>query len=158
MTEFCRFQVALAESGFYCRNPTVHSSGQLVSEEICARCVRKLDTYDLRPMPTALPRSIPPIPLGPGGHLKKLIASLGVKPGNCNCEPSVATMNHNGPDWCEANIETIVDWLRVAAKEQRYIFSATVARILVRRAIRNARRENSEAEARRLAVDSGTTS
>jgi hypothetical protein len=49
-------------------------------------------------------------------------------------------MNHRGPDWCEENIEMILEWLREEAKRQGKPFVAAVASMIVRRAIRNSRK------------------
>lgn len=50
-------------------------------------------------------------------------------------------MNEMGDQWCEENIDTIVDWLREAAAERGLPFMATPARLLVKRAIHNARKK-----------------
>jgi hypothetical protein len=54
-------------------------------------------------------------------------------------------MEAEQPGWCEANIEEIVGWLRESAEERGLPFVDIAARLLVRRAIANARK----AEARR---------
>lgn len=55
-------------------------------------------------------------------------------------------MNCMGDTWCEDNIDTIVDWLREEASARKLPFIGTLARMLVRRAIRNARREAERAK------------
>ena len=50
-------------------------------------------------------------------------------------------MDANGCDWCEANIEEIVGWLRESAAERGLPFVDIAGRVLVRRAIHNARRK-----------------
>ena len=54
-------------------------------------------------------------------------------------------MEAEQPGWCEANIEEIVGWLRESAAERGLPFVDIAARLLVRRAIANARK----AEAKR---------
>jgi hypothetical protein len=49
-------------------------------------------------------------------------------------------MDQQGVEWCEANIDTIVSWLREQAEARGLPFLDVAGRILVRRAIRNARR------------------
>ena len=49
-------------------------------------------------------------------------------------------MNALGCDWCESNIDTIVGWLREEAEARGLPFLDIAGRLLVRRAIRNARR------------------
>ena len=50
-------------------------------------------------------------------------------------------MDANGCGWCEANIEEIVGWLRESAAERGLPFVDMAGRMLVRRAIANARRK-----------------
>jgi hypothetical protein len=47
-------------------------------------------------------------------------------------------MNQRGPEWCLANIDTIVGWLREEAAARGLVFVDAVAYWLVRRAIRRA--------------------
>jgi hypothetical protein len=49
-------------------------------------------------------------------------------------------MDRNGCDWCEANIPTIVGWLREEATKRGLPFVDLAGTVLVRRAISNARR------------------
>jgi hypothetical protein len=49
-------------------------------------------------------------------------------------------MDARGPDWCEANIDTIVGWLREEAGKRGLPFIDMAGRMLVRRAIKNARK------------------
>jgi hypothetical protein len=44
------------------------------------------------------------------------------------------------PGWCEANLDTIVGWLREQAEARGLPFLDLAGRMLVRRAIANARR------------------
>jgi hypothetical protein len=58
-------------------------------------------------------------------------------------------MDANGCDWCEANIEEIVGWLRESAAQRGLPFLDVAARLLVKRAIHNARK----AEAKRASEE-----
>lgn len=79
---------------------------------------------------------------GPGTELKALIASFGLNAsGDCKCRTRAALMDANGCDWCEANIEEIVGWLRESAAERGLPFVDIAGRVLIRRAIANARRK-----------------
>ncbi|KKN79795.1 hypothetical protein LCGC14_0336500 [marine sediment metagenome] len=81
-------------------------------------------------------------PHGVGYHLKRLLARiLLLGRAGCGCDVHAAEMDRNAPDWCEANIDTIVGWMRAEAKKRKLPFSVRGARLLVRVAIRNARRE-----------------
>ena len=78
---------------------------------------------------------------GPGTELKKLLATVGITATpNCSCNARAAEMDRNGIDWCEANIDTIVGWLREEATKRGLPFLDAAGRLLVRRAIHNARK------------------
>ena len=90
---------------------------------------------------------VPPQPesatpsLGPGTRLQSLLGRFGITgSGDCKCRSRAALMDTNGCDWCEANIEEIVGWLRESAADRGLPFFDAAGRMLVRRAIRNARR------------------
>lgn len=89
----------------------------------------------------AVPRGIAPASSGPGTELKALLAKIGIKATpNCSCNARAREMDANGIDWCEANLDTIVGWLREEATNRGLPFLDAAGRLLVRRAIRNARR------------------
>jgi len=79
---------------------------------------------------------------GPGTELRKMFADLGLSEvPNCQCKVHAAEMDVRGPDWCEANIETIVGWLREEAERQGMggVFVAWTARKVIKRAITQSR-------------------
>ena len=79
---------------------------------------------------------------GVGYHLKRLLARiLLLGRAGCGCNAHAAEMDRNGPDWCADNIDMIVGWMRAEAKKRKLPFSVRGARLLVRVAIRNARRD-----------------
>ena len=111
----------------------------VVSCEDC-RCKRNCDG------PTsaaALVEPPPPTP-GPGTELKKLLAKVGITATpDCSCNARAAEMDRQEqqtPGWCEANLDTIVGWLREQAEARGLPFLDLAGRMLVRRAIANARR------------------
>jgi hypothetical protein len=76
--------------------------------------------------------------------LKKLLSKIGItaKP-NCSCNARALAMDVNEkrePGWCEAHLEEIVGWLREEAKRRGLPFVDAAGRLIVRRAIKNARR------------------
>jgi hypothetical protein len=78
---------------------------------------------------------------GPGTELKKLLSRIGISSTpDCSCNARARTMDENGCDWCEANIDTIVGWLREEATKRKLPFVDIAGRLLVKRAIRNARK------------------
>ena len=60
---------------------------------------------------------VPPPPnAGPGTELKKLLSRIGITPkAGCKCLARAVEMDIRGCEWCEANIDTIVGWLREEA-------------------------------------------
>jgi hypothetical protein len=78
---------------------------------------------------------------GPGTELKKLLAKVGITAApDCSCNARAAEMDRQGVEWCEANLDTIVGWLREQAEARGLPFLDAAGRMLVLRAISNARR------------------
>ncbi len=50
-------------------------------------------------------------------------------------------MDARGCDWCEENLDAIVGWLREEAEKRGLPFIDVAGRLLVRRAIKNARKQ-----------------
>ena len=70
-----------------------------------------------------------------------MFGRLGIKSmGGCRCNARAREMDLRGPDWCEQNIEVIVGWLREEAERRKLPFLAPAARMLVKLAIRKARK------------------
>jgi hypothetical protein len=83
----------------------------------------------------------PPPNKGPGTELKKLLSRIGITPkAGCKCLARAIEMDARGGDWCENNIDTIVGWLRDQATARGLPFIDAAGRMLVRLAIRNARK------------------
>lgn len=80
-------------------------------------------------------------PAGPGTELKKLLHKLRInaRPG-CKCNEHAVEMDSKGIDWCRQNIDIIVGWLKEEAARSKLPFTEIGAKILIRRAIRNAAR------------------
>ena len=108
---------------------------------VCVRC-----GYTA-PVPNVIRNCVspnaPPLPPthGPGTELKKLLARVGITATpDCSCNARAAEMDRQGVEWCEANIDTIVGWLREQAQARGLPFLDVAGRMLVRRAVQNARR------------------
>lgn len=91
--------------------------------------------------------ALPPMlthPRGPGTELKKLLMTMGITASpTCSCNARASLMDENEaskPGWCEAHMEEIVGWLREEATKRGLPFLDAAGRLLVRRAIANARR------------------
>ena len=103
--------------------------------------------YPRVPKPGFVPPQLPlPAPTsGPGTELKKLLKKIGITATpNCSCNARARKMDEMGCDWCEANIEEIVGWLREEATKRGLPFLDMAGRVLVKRAIKNARRAEAE--------------
>lgn len=80
---------------------------------------------------------------GPGTELKKLLSRVGITASpDCSCNARARLMDENEqrePGWVEANLDTVVGWLREEATKRGLPFVDMAGRMLVRRAIKNAR-------------------
>jgi hypothetical protein len=93
------------------------------------------------PRVSRLQEPVGPPAHGPGTELKKLLARVGiVATPDCSCNARAAEMDRQGCDWCEQNVDTIVGWLREQAEARGLPFVDLAGRLLVRRAIGNARK------------------
>lgn len=93
------------------------------------------------------PKTLEEDPDGPGTILSGMISTMGIKSTpNCSCRRHAIQMNTEGPDWCEANIETILSWLEEEAKKRNLPFVKTVAKMMVQRSISKSRRLKSIAK------------
>ena len=91
----------------------------------------------------------PPPASGPGTELSKLLERFGIHPTpTCACRAKAAQMDAWGPDECSKpeRIDEVVAVMRAEAEARGLPFLDAVGRLLVRRAIRNARRAASTPE------------
>lgn len=80
---------------------------------------------------------------GPGAELSKLLKRFGINPTpTCKCRAKAAEMDAWGPDECERpeRIEEVVAVMREEARARGLPFLDAAGRMLIRRAIANARR------------------
>jgi hypothetical protein len=98
--------------------------------------------YPRHPKPGYEPPSPQPSS-GPGTELSKLLKRFGIEPTpTCQCRAKAAEMDAWGADECEKpeRIEEVVAVMRQEAEARGLPFLDVAGRLLVRRAIRNARR------------------
>jgi hypothetical protein len=112
--------------------------------------------YPRHPKPGFVPPQPDPAPPfhGPGTELKTLLAGWPfriVATADCKCTSRAAYMDAKGCDWCESpeGMAEIMGFLREAAAERGLPFLDVAGRMLVRRAIHNARK----AEAKRASEE-----
>jgi hypothetical protein len=82
---------------------------------------------------------------GPGTELSKLLKRFGINPTpTCSCRAKAAQMDAWGPDECSRpeRIEEVVAVMRAEAAARGLPFVDMVGRLLVRRAIKNARKSH----------------
>lgn len=95
--------------------------------------------------PARARQGVAPTEGGPGTELKALLKYIGITATpNCSCNARARTMDENEakePGWCEANMDTILDWLKEQADARGLPFVRVGAKILVKRAISNAKRK-----------------
>jgi len=123
---------------------------------VCSRCGIKAKVpvdnakrgmvYSTCKNPSGEPAAPPPQPIGygPGTEMKKLLATVGITASPaCSCNARAAFMDAREagePGWCAANVDEIVGWLREEATKRGLPFLNAAGRLLVRRAIKNARK------------------
>ena len=81
-------------------------------------------------------------PRGPGTELSKLLKRFGIEPTpTCKCRTKSAQMDAWGPDECEKpeRVEEVLAVMRDEAKARGLPFVDVAGRLLIHRAIRNAR-------------------
>lgn len=85
---------------------------------------------------------------GPGTELKALLKFVGITATpNCSCNARARAMDENElrePGWCEANMDTILGWLKEQADIRGLPFLRAGAKVLVKRAIANAKRKSAQ--------------
>lgn len=87
----------------------------------------------------------PPPEEGPGTELKALLAKVGItSTPTCSCNARAMEMNRQGVQWCKDNEELILGWLKEEAEKRNLPFVKFGARMLLRRAIRNAEKKASQ--------------
>jgi len=89
------------------------------------------------PEPVTIPAS------GPGTELSRLLRRFGIEPTpTCACRAKAAEMDRWGPDECSRpeRIDEVVAVMRAEAEARGMPFLDVAGRLLVRRAISNARR------------------
>jgi hypothetical protein len=95
------------------------------------------------PRVSRLPEPVAPPTHGPGTELSKLLKRLGIEPTpTCSCRAKAAQMDAWGPDECSRpeRVEEVVAVMRAEAEARGLPFLDVAGRLLVKRAISNARR------------------
>jgi len=86
-----------------------------------------------------------PTPRGPGTELSKLLKRFGIEPTpTCQCRAKAQQMDLWGPDECERpeRIDEVVAVMRAEADARGLPFFDAAGRFLIKRAIKNARKNS----------------
>ena len=81
---------------------------------------------------------------GPGTELKALLKKVGITASpTCSCNARARKMDEMGIGWCESEegMKTILGWLREESEKRGLPFVEFGAKVLVKRALHNARRK-----------------
>jgi hypothetical protein len=80
---------------------------------------------------------------GAGTELKALLSKIGIKSSpTCSCNKRAKTMDENGIEWCEQNVETICDWLAEESAKRKLPFVRLAGKAIIHMAIRRAKKGN----------------
>lgn len=116
---------------------------------VCIYCLRPLPTKQAFRMCAEAPETQETkcagknVSAGPGTQLSRLLRKFGINPTpTCQCRAKAAEMDAWGPDECEKpeRIEEVLGVMREEAKARGLPFLDAAGRMLIRRAIRNARK------------------
>lgn len=117
------------------------SVGDYTQAFIDNRLLEKLGNNPAQTLRNLFPKTLEENPNGPGSVLSGMLSTIGIKATpNCSCRQYAIMMNDKGPDWCEQNIDTILDWLRKEAARRNLPFIEAGAKLLVNRAISTSRK------------------
>lgn len=98
--------------------------------------LEKLGSDPAQVLQSLFPKTLEQDPNGPGTILASMIKKFGIHmTPNCNCMAHALSMNKEGPDWCEANIDKILFWLKEESKNRKIPFMEPIVKMIVKQAI-----------------------
>lgn len=110
----------------------------------CVNCGRPIKLRGVAIGTMVIRKCTAGVQAGPGTALAGMLSKLGyTASASCGCKSRMRKMDAMGPAWCEANLDMIVGWLREAAEKQKLMFVEIAARMLVKRAIKHAKKQSS---------------
>jgi hypothetical protein len=103
--------------------------------------IKKLGSNPSEKLQSLFPPTLEQNPYGPGTILSSMIKKFGIHiTPDCSCMKRALSMNKEGPDWCEQNIDKILEWLKEESKKRKIPFIGPAAKILVQQAIQKSRK------------------
>lgn len=111
----------------------VEDNGELITVD---------ETHPAYPRSQSPPPPPPRPPTGGAGtELKALLSKIGIKSSpTCSCNKRAKTMDENGIEWCEQNVETICDWLAEESAKRKLPFVRLAGKAIINMAIRRAKK------------------
>lgn len=101
----------------------------------------KLGSDPAAVLQSLFPPTLEQNPYGPGTILSSMIKKFGIKmTPNCSCMAHAISMNKEGPDWCETNIDKILTWLKEESKKRKIPFIEPAVKLMVQQAINKSRK------------------
>lgn len=140
----------VAHTGDHILVDTEHPAYPREKKEPYETLVEQISNIDIAPKPSAASKLLPPPTqqIGPGTELKKMLAKIGIKATpTCSCNKRAQIMDEKGVQWCKDNIEVIVGWLREEAEKRKLPFVDMAGRLLVKRAISLAEKDEKKRRA-----------
>lgn len=112
--------------------------GYIPNKSVAGLAVVTLLTNNKQPPKELVQAAAKQLNGGPGTELHS-IYSWFTTDAECKCESRAAKMDIWGPDKCEEEMETILDWLQESAKRKHLPFIRPIVKVSVQLAIRRAR-------------------
>ena len=73
---------------------------------------------------------------GVGSELKAILEALWITPASgCQCQANALTMDQKGPEWVRNNTETVLGWLRSAARKRGLPFFDAIGLVLIKQSL-----------------------
>lgn len=134
-------------------NPTMLFEGEEyhldITKEMANQKLLELSKGDMQTyLQNQIPKSLEDEPYAPGSILASMFGAIGIKSSpTCSCRRHALEMNERGIEWCEANIDTILGWLKEECEKRKIPWVETVARLVVNKAISKSKKYRAEQNA-----------
>jgi hypothetical protein len=123
------------------QNTEYDDIGNWTIEQAENRVLEKLGPDIDKGLKALFPKTLEDDPYGPGTILSQMLATIGIKSTpSCACRRHAIEMNEKGPDWCDQNMDKILEWLKEESVKRGIPFVQTAARLMVSRAVNKSRK------------------
>lgn len=117
--------------------------GNWTKEQAKSKLVESLGPTEemIKKLRAMFPKTLEDHPYGPGTMLSQMLSTIGITSSpTCKCKQRAIEMNEKGSDWCEQNIDTILEWMKEESVKRGIPFVSTAAKLMVNRAIAKSRK------------------